>query len=259
MELERETGWKLHPIGGDTGQAYMGIKNEEKLFLKRNSSPFLAALSVEGVTPRLIWTKRIGNGDVLTAQEWCNGRTLKNHEMSSAKVAQLMNRIHYSSTLRRMLLRVGGRKLAPSDFLISLKLDLPLDLRQHPLIIEGLNRLENSSITIAENEMTVCHGDVNKKNWLQSETDTLYLVDWDSAILADPAYDIGMLFSNYIEENAWEKWLKDYGVDVSPMLLKRIHWYVLFVLIQQIKLFHHQTRYHLMNEKIVLLKEYLAK
>lgn len=76
MDFEIDTGWKLLPVGGDTGQAYMGIRAEEKLFLKRNSSPFLAALSVEGITPRLVWTKRIGNGDVLTAQEWLNGRTL---------------------------------------------------------------------------------------------------------------------------------------------------------------------------------------
>ena len=86
MELERETGWKLHPIGGDTGQAYMGTKDEEKLFLKRNSSPFLAALSLEGISPKLIWTKRIGNGDVLTAQEWCNGRNLFKDEMHSSRV-----------------------------------------------------------------------------------------------------------------------------------------------------------------------------
>ena len=103
MELERETGWQLHPISGDTGQAYMGIRNEEKLFLKRNSSPFLAALSVEGITPRLIWTKRIGNGDVLTAQEWCNGRTLEKEEMNTPQVPQMLGRIHESEALKRML------------------------------------------------------------------------------------------------------------------------------------------------------------
>ena len=78
------------PVGGDTGQAYMGIRAEEKLFLKRNSSPFLAALSVEGITPRLVWTKRIGNGDVLTAQEWLNGRTLASEEMSFTKRCKII-------------------------------------------------------------------------------------------------------------------------------------------------------------------------
>lgn len=38
MNFEQETGWTLHPLNGETGQAYMGIKNEQKLFLKRNTS-----------------------------------------------------------------------------------------------------------------------------------------------------------------------------------------------------------------------------
>ena len=57
MEFQFDQEWTLHPIEGDTGQAFMGIHKQEKIFLKRNSSPFLAALSMEGITPRLIWTK----------------------------------------------------------------------------------------------------------------------------------------------------------------------------------------------------------
>ena len=35
MEIEKESGWNLHPIGGETGKAYMGVRNEEKVFLKK--------------------------------------------------------------------------------------------------------------------------------------------------------------------------------------------------------------------------------
>ena len=97
MDYKMDSGWRLHPIGGDTGQAYMGTRAEERVFLKRNSSPFLAALSVEGITPRLIWTKRVGNGDVLTAQEWLNGRELNPDEMKGKTVRDILHRIHHSS------------------------------------------------------------------------------------------------------------------------------------------------------------------
>ena len=70
MNLNLENGWQILPIGGDTDTAYMGIKSDQKVFLKRNTSPFLAALSLEEIAPRLIWTKRISTGDTLTAQEW---------------------------------------------------------------------------------------------------------------------------------------------------------------------------------------------
>src|SRR5699024_5360158 len=211
MELERETGWQLHPISGDTGQAYMGIRNEEKLFLKRNSSPFLAALSVEGITPRLIWTKRIGNGDVLTAQEWCNGRTLYKEEMSSPRVAQMLGKIHSSETLRRMLKRVGGIIFYPDDFLSQYTENLPFDLMQHDLLYETVEVLKRTVPFTNEEDLSVCHGDVYRKNWLLSDTSHLYVVDWDSAMIADPAYDLAMLLSKYVDEAEWSNWLSSYG------------------------------------------------
>ena len=89
MEQNMDAGWELHPIGGDTGQAYMAVRAQERVFLKRNSSPFLAALSGEGIAPKLMWTKRAGNGDVLTAQEWLSGRSLTTEEMNSMEFISL--------------------------------------------------------------------------------------------------------------------------------------------------------------------------
>ena len=51
MNLNLENGWQVLPIDGDTGTAYMGINKDERVFLKRNSSPFLAALSIEHIVP----------------------------------------------------------------------------------------------------------------------------------------------------------------------------------------------------------------
>lgn len=259
MELERETGWQLHPIGGDTGQAYMGIKDEEKLFLKRNSSPFLAALSVEGITPRLIWTKRIGNGDVLTAQEWCNGRSLEDTEMSSPDVAKILSKIHRSGTLKRMLRRVGGRILLPEELLEQYQDNLSDELKKHPLLNETVSYLEETMPPVTEEEMSVCHGDIYKKNWLLSDNHTLYLVDWDSAILADPALDVGMLLGRYLPENEWDLWFDTYGINLTSPLRERVSWYAMATLLLDIKRSHIETRYHKMNHKISLLGNMLAK
>ncbi|MBX4383293.1 aminoglycoside phosphotransferase, partial [Mycobacterium tuberculosis] len=61
--------WRIIPAGGATGEAYYAQHDEQRLFLKRNSSPFLAVLSAEGIVPKLVWTKRMENGDVFTAQQ----------------------------------------------------------------------------------------------------------------------------------------------------------------------------------------------
>ncbi|WP_080146121.1 phosphotransferase family protein [Marinilactibacillus piezotolerans] len=258
MELERESGWKLHPIGGDTGQAYMGIKDEEKLFLKRNSSPFLAALSLEGISPKLIWTKRIGNGDVLTAQEWCNGRNLYKGEMLSSRVATIMKKVHRSESLKRMLQRLGGKVIEPKSLLLDYKLMLSSDLAEHPQLKRAFQWLSDTESEIKNNaEITVCHGDVSRKNWLLSEEDQLYLVDWDSAILADPAYDIGQLFSRYIEKEQWTGWLAEYDPEISEVFLKRINWYVLMTLLMDVKEAHRKRQFIKMNKSIIKIDQLL--
>src|SRR5690625_6841947 len=62
--IEQELGkeWSISPAGGLTGDVYIATKENQRLFLKRNSSPFLAVLSAEGIVPKLIWTKRMQNG-----------------------------------------------------------------------------------------------------------------------------------------------------------------------------------------------------
>lgn len=258
MELERETGWKLHPIGGNTGHAYMGIKDEEKLFLKRNSSPFLAALSLEGISPRLVWTKRIGNGDVLTAQEWCNGRTLEKEEMTWSRVAEILHKVHHSGSLKRMLKRVGGTSVSPQDLLFQYKVNLSPDLAEHPQLKEAIEQLTAlcSEVT-SKREEAVCHGDTSRKNWLISDEDQLYLVDWDSAILADPAYDIGQLFGEYLSAEQVDEWLQSYKTEYSPLFKKRIMWYTVLHLALAVKEQHQKGYFHKMNKSILALHDWM--
>lgn len=256
MDFEIDSGWELYPVGGDTGQAYMGKRAEEKLFLKRNSSPFLAALSVEGVTPRLIWTKRIENGDVLTAQEWLNGRTLNKTEMSSPDVAKLLGRIHRSEPLSRMLARVGGEKKLPEQMLTSYECDIPYDLKIHPLLNKIVKELKKKLHVVRHAEPRVCHGDIYRKNWLLSDENRLYLVDWDSATLCDPAMDLSMLLVQYVKREHWESWLKEYGVRTVDGLFDRIIWYALLNFLMQIKDYHRETRLHEMNQTILKLQTF---
>ena len=56
-------------------------------------------MSAEGIVPKLVWTKRIETGEVVTAQHWKNGRELKSDEMDQTRVAKLLNKIHSSKPL----------------------------------------------------------------------------------------------------------------------------------------------------------------
>lgn len=254
MELERESGWQLHPIGGETGQAYMGTRDEERLFLKRNSSPFLAALSLEGISPKLVWTKRIGNGDVLTAQEWCSGRTLHKEEMNLISVFNIIRKVHQSQSLKRMLMRLGGNILNPPDFYNHSLIDLAPDLRMHPLIKEAINFLKDNMPGESSNDSkVVCHGDISHKNLLLSNENHLYLVDWDSVVIADPCYDISQLMERYILPENWDTWLDSYQLKDKGFSKDKVYWYGLLNLLNDLKHNHKKQDYIRMNNDLIKL------
>lgn len=218
--------WEITPAGGATGDAYVAEYDGRKLFLKRNSSPFLAVLSAEGIVPKLVWTKRMENGDVITAQQWLNGRELKPHDMGGEQVASLLRKIHRSQDLVEMLKRLGKTPLLPHMMIDKLRTMLQ-QWAYEPLITQAFAWLEQQLSSIRCDEFAVCHCDMNHNNWLLSEDGRLYLIDWDGAMIADPAIDIGMLLYNYIPENRWEEWLQFYGVELTDDLRIRMKWYTI--------------------------------
>ncbi len=229
--LKRVLGneWDVSPAGGLTGDAYFAIRNEERLFLKRNSSPFLAVLSAEEIVPKLIWTKRMENGDVITAQEWVEGRELKHNEMGDQKVAELIRKIHDSQELLHMLMRLGKSPLsAEAQFqMVKRRLDSIDLVKLYPEVRTALQYLEELLQVTDEQTPVVCHGDLNHNNLLMTNENNLYLVDWDNARIADPVIDYGMVLKWYIPTEEWDNWLAKYGVTNDKNLYERMYWYLI--------------------------------
>lgn len=258
MDISLDNGWQILPIDGDTGTAYMAVNNDERIFLKRNTSPFLAALSLEEIVPRLIWTKTMVSGDTLTAQEWMNGRSLKREEMCSVQVSQLLYRMHHSKLLKKMLLQVGGKTYTPDDLLAQYFTNLSSDLRKHPLLMRVVARLREDMPQLESSNYEVCHGDLNHKNWLLSESGQLYLVDWEAVRIADPALDLSMLMCQYVPRKDWEQWLTRYeGKKPSADLSARIDWYAMINLLLVIKHNYERGHFHEMNQDIIKLSQFI--
>lgn len=247
MQCQKE-GWQLQPIKGNTGKAYMAIKNGKKLFLKYNTSPFLAILSMEQITPKLIWTKRSGDGDIITAQEWCNGRTLKSKEMKDKRVINLLSRIHNSELLFKMLKKVGGKTYLPRHMLMNYRMHQDRSLIDYSLLGDVYAYLSNHIPEVLESDLAVCHSDVSRKNWLLSETDKLYLVDWDAAMISDRKLDLGMLLTQYVPETEWSGWLREYGLVLTPKARKDIKWYGMMIYLLSINTYAKEKDYTMRDE-----------
>ncbi|WP_099158821.1 phosphotransferase family protein [Virgibacillus ndiopensis] len=221
--------WNITPAGGLTGDAYIAENSNKRLFLKRNSSPFLAVLSAEGIVPKLVWTKRMENGDVITAQEWIEGRKLEPEEMRHHRVAELLRKIHHSSELVHMLMRMGKKPKAPDDNVNKLKQRFNANnlINKHNEIETALSYLHQLLPVTREQKQVVCHCDINHNNLLLTNDGQLYLVDWDNAMIADPVMDFGMLLKWYIPKEDWASWLDTYGVTYDKQLFKRMYWYLI--------------------------------
>lgn len=220
--------WEVTPAGGLTGDAYFATKGDYRLFLKRNSSPFLAVLSAEGIVPKLVWTKRMENGDVITAQEWLDGRELKPEEMRHPRVASLLRKIHQSSELLHMLMRLGKKPISPEDRLKDIKQRLNrLSIREHPEVKQAEENLTSLLPDNKDLRRVVCHCDLNHNNILLSKTGQLYLIDWENAMIADPITDYGTVLNSYIPNEEWEQWLRNYGEALSEQLIMHMYWYLL--------------------------------
>ncbi|MFD1672725.1 phosphotransferase [Agrilactobacillus yilanensis] len=243
MAFGLSQNWKVESAGGSTGNAFVGIHTgKDKIFLKRNTSPFLAALSAEGITPKLLWTKRLSNGDVITAQEWINGWTLTKTEMASDATAQLLAKVHSSNLLKNMLEKIGGSFVTPDQMLQQLTQQIQNQVEIQGAISAGLHWLELHTLQIPVSSYRVCHGDLNKKNWLKTKTGALYLVDWDQAMLADPIYDLTTVLMSYIPFKNWGQWLEKYGLKLDEFLMQRIQWYAILQQINDISLAYTQTQ-----------------
>lgn len=219
------SGWQIEPAGGVTGEAFFAKHQNDKLFLKRNSSPFLAVLSAEGIVPKLIWTKRLENGDVITAQKWVEGRVLEPREMNNPDVAKLLKKIHGSQPLLTMMRRLGKKPLSPDTMLRQLAERLHPDLKKEKV---ALAALYEQLPLLPDDQWAVCHSDVHHQNWLLTKDGRLYLIDWEQAAISDPALDLGPLLYWYIPESGWENWLRHYGAELTNQLRHRMKWYAIY-------------------------------
>ena len=249
--------WAIRPAGGLTGDAFMAEKGNERLFLKRNSAPFLAVLSAEGIAPKLIWTKRMENGDVITAQKWLEGRKLEPEEMKGKQVADILHKIHNSAELLNMLMRLGKRAKTPDEKYnnIVIRLQNKHIIPKYDEIRIALVYLQRLLPVTRGQKQVVCHCDLNHNNLLITEDEQLFLIDWDNANISDPVIDFGSILKWYVPETEWDDWLGKYGLTNNQQIIERMYWYLLYNTLYYIDWHYERNEYNKVMERMQALQE----
>ncbi|EHJ55873.1 hypothetical protein HMPREF9318_01195 [Streptococcus urinalis FB127-CNA-2] len=247
----------LTPLRGKSGKAFKGTyPNGDSIFVKLNTTPILPALAKEQIAPQLLWAKRMANGDMMSAQEWLNGRILTREDMSSKQIVHILLRLHKSKPLVNQLLQLNYKIENPYDLLVDFESNAPLQIQENTYIQAVVKELKRSLPEFNSEIATIVHGDIKHSNWVITTSGMIYLVDWDSVRITDRMYDVAYLLSHYIPEVRWPEWLSYYGYKNNEKVRQKIIWYgQLSYLNQILKCFDKRDMAHV-NQEIYGLRKF---
>lgn len=256
MSLE-ENNLELTPLKGKSGKAFIGTYPDgQRIFVKMDTTPILAALAKEQIAPQLLWAKRQANGGMMTAQEWLQGRILTKEDMTSKQIVHILLRLHKSRHLVNQLLQLNYKIENPYDLLTSWQANAPIDIQKNSFLQSVAQELRKTLPEFEQDQATIVHGDVKHSNWVITTSGLIYLVDWDSVRLTDRMYDIAYLLSHYIPRQNWKSWLHYYGYHTPEEVLSKVKWYGQFNYLSEIVKFFAIGDMEYVNKKIYALRKF---
>ena len=250
----------LTPIAGKSGKAFMGTYPDGgKVFVKMNTTPILAGLAKEQIAPQLLWSRRLPDGNVMSAQEWLNGDILTPNGMGKKQVVHILTRLHRSRPLMTQLRKLGYTVESPLDLLTSLSNQLPVALRQNKYLQSVMKNLRHTVPAFREDYATIVHGDVRHSNWIETESGFIYLVDWDSVRLTDRMMDVAHVLSHYIPDFQWQDWLVYYGYKYNETVFGKLYWFGQYSFLCQIVKYYENNDLENVNREIYALRNFRSK
>lgn len=252
--LQSEENWQLQPIDGSTGDTFYGSLGVQKAFIKRNATPILAAVAKEEIAPKLLWSRRSANGDTLSAQEWIDGGVLSASEMQDNQINIILNKLHRSRSLVDTFMKMGNLAYGPEELLKDAYESLYGVFEKNTFLMNIFKDMKANIPEFDINQAAVIHGDVNHKNWIKSNTEKIYLVDWETAILSDPMVDVAHILSHYVEPRNWNTWLAYSGYKSRKDIMRSVQWYGRLSFFRQIELYLKKQDLYRVNREIYNLR-----
>ncbi|MFC4651531.1 phosphotransferase family protein [Lactococcus nasutitermitis] len=243
------------PVRGGSGNAFTAQNNQERVFIKKNANPMLTSIYLEGITPRVLWTKRTAEGDMLSAQPWINGHTLIPEEMGDTQINQILSHLHKSKKLVDSYKKLGSHSVSPETLLKNIINGSDV-LKTNHFLSSVVAEMFEEIPPLSEEEVTVVHGDVNHNNWLvDDDTHRIYLVDWDTVFLSDPMVDMAYILSHYIRPVNWNRWLTYSGYQPRKNVMAKVIWYGKLSFLRQISDYFAQGKMREVNQEILGLRK----
>lgn len=254
---QEENNLELTPLRGKSGKAFIGTYPDgQRVFVKMDTTPILAALAKEQIAPQLLWAKRLASGGVMSAQEWLQGRLLTKEDMTSKQIVHILLRLHKSRQLVNQLLQLNYRIENPYDLLMKWQEMAPPQLKENSYLEGILMELRRQLPEFDREQATIVHGDIKHSNWIITTSGLIYLVDWDSVRLTDRMYDVAYLLSHYIPRRNWDNWLHYYGYSHPKEVMHKVKWYGQLMYLYQIVHYFKNEDMARVNKEIYALRKF---
>jgi len=172
-----------------------------------------------GLSPKIIALGHLEDGTSILVQQRVNGKnpSRKDFHLHLKKFAESIKKTHQCEDLKQILPK------RTSTFYKDVGLEILGEVEQRwkkyelevPVFAEYVNEkiayLKNQIDQFTGGDLVASHNDICNGNWLVSSDEKLYLLDYESMTLDDPALDIGAILWWYYPPELREEFLEITG------------------------------------------------
>ena len=195
--------WQISlPPHGTGNETYFAQSNGQVLFIKLGAIlDRYQSMSKLGLSPQLIAFGYLEDGTSILVQQRVNGKkpSRKDFHLHLKKFAESIKKTHNCEDLKQNLSKRSS--CFYKDVGLEILGEVEKRWKIHELEVPEYAEYVNEKITYLKNQihqftgngLVASHNDICNGNWLVSSDGNLYLLDYESMTLDDPALDIGAI------------------------------------------------------------------
>jgi len=195
--------WKIIlPRYGTGNETYFARDNGQSYFIKLGAETVrYQVMSNLGLSPPVIATGYLEEGISVLVQQQINGKkpSRKDFHRHLRQFAQSIRKVHHSEELKRFLPERASSLY--KDVGLEVLGEIERRWRKYeskvPISAEYVNEkidyLKNRLRQFDGRGLVASHNDICNGNWLVSSDESIYLLDYESMSLDDPALDVGAI------------------------------------------------------------------
>jgi thiamine kinase-like enzyme len=225
--------WDFSIPHGTGMETYLVQGSEQRYFVKVGVAvERYQAMADIGLTPSILACRQLESGSSIIVQPLINGHnpSRRDYREQLEKVAALIQRMHSDPRVRATLSSVPSslHKDAGFSALNSLRKRWEHYRAEAPdvagFVDQSLDTLESQIGKFSTEGLVCSHNDICNANWLFTDNGDIYVVDFESMSMDDPAFDLGALLWWYYPPELRRKFLDvaGYPYDSDFMFRMRV-------------------------------------